>query len=80
MTITMRSGHGLERYTYEGTAIVDSDLNEVVLECGSERLSCGALVPLDFKAQRVRVTIELVAVTKPVLTVGVWALFKRWLS
>lgn len=62
-TTTMRSGTGLTREEFVGTVVVDSELNEVVLELEKPegertRLTCGGLVPLDFKGKRCLVVIE----------------------
>lgn len=62
-TTTMRSGTGLTREELVGTVVVDSELNEVVLELEKPegertRLTCGGLIPLDFKGKRCLVVIE----------------------
>lgn len=83
MTTTMRSGNGSPVYDYTGDVVVDQELNEVVLETTEgERLTCGALVPLDFKGKRVRV---MVAVQSEVDIIepsdgGMWDIFRRTIS
>lgn len=84
MTVSMRSGNGSPVYDYTGDVVVDQELNEVVLETTEgERLTCGALVPLDFKGKRVRVMVAVQADVDEVIEPsdgGMWDVFRRTMT
>ena len=80
-TTTMRSGNGSTKDVFVGTAVVDEELNEVVIELDDPtefrtRLTCGGLVPLDMKGQRVRVIVEVMPEEDEEWTL--WDRFRRF--